>query len=72
MEGINTVVINDENINLDKLYSVKEIAKYLGVDPRTVYDEIRDGNMKCTHIKGAIKIPYRYLYDYVFKADTEA
>lgn len=49
-----------ENIEA-RVYTVPEVAKMLKCNPRTIYNQIEQGNLKCKRIGKAIRIPHNTL-----------
>lgn len=54
-------------IEVDKLYTPKQVAELLQVDAQTIYNYVRDGKVKAVKLaNGTLRIPHaeiRYLFE---------
>lgn len=51
---------------MEKLFTTKEVALYLGVSVRAVYNYIADGSLKSTKLpSGSVRIKESDLKDYI-------
>lgn len=47
------------------IYKVPEVAEILRVNPKTVYEEIAQGHLKCIRLGRVIRIPKSYLESFI-------
>jgi len=50
---------------LPSVYTVSEVAKILKVSEKTVYREVKEGNLKAVKVRGSIRVSESYLKDYM-------
>lgn len=55
----------EKTVELNKVYTVKEVAEYLKVEIRTVYSECREKRLKSFKIRGSIRITEDALKEYI-------
>jgi len=68
MEGIRYIKINGQNVGselLPTVYTVSEVAEILKVSEKTVYKEVKEGNLKSVKVRGSIRVSNKFLEEYL-------
>jgi putative molybdopterin biosynthesis protein len=58
-------------MEMEKIYTAKEVAEYLKVKKDTIYKWIRDGDLKCSQIGRTVRITESQLADFLKPKEKE-
>lgn len=48
-----------------QVYTAEEVAKMLDCRPRTIYEMVKEGKLKCVKVGRLIKFPKQYIEEFL-------